>query len=50
MRRSPARGGCASCRARLKEGRVEMVVNVVPGDEERVQGYILTCQSHPRTG
>lgn len=42
-------GVCASCRARLKEGRVEMDANFALGDEELAQGYILTCQSHPRT-
>lgn len=42
-------GVCASCRARLREGRVEMDANFALGDEELAQGYILTCQSHPRT-
>jgi len=42
-------GVCASCRARLIEGEVEMEMNwaLEPGEVE--QGYILTCQSHPKT-
>jgi ring-1,2-phenylacetyl-CoA epoxidase subunit PaaE len=43
-------GVCASCRAKLVEGKVEMDVNYALEEEEVEQGFILTCQSHPRTG
>jgi ring-1,2-phenylacetyl-CoA epoxidase subunit PaaE len=42
-------GVCASCRAKLVEGEVEMDVNYALEDEEVKQGFILTCQSHPRS-
>lgn len=42
-------GVCASCRARLIEGNVEMEMNWALETEEIDQGYILTCQSHPLT-
>ena len=42
-------GVCASCRAKLTTGQVEMVVNYALEEEEVKQGFILTCQSHPRT-
>lgn len=42
-------GVCASCRARLIEGKVEMEMNWALEMEELDQGYILTCQSHPLT-
>ncbi len=42
-------GMCCTCRARLEEGRVDMDRNYAlePGEVEA--GFILTCQSHPRT-
>lgn len=40
-------GVCASCRARLTEGKVEMAANHALEDYEVEQGYILTCQSYP---
>lgn len=44
------RGGvCCTCKARLLEGQVEMDMNWGLEKEEVEQGYILTCQSHPRT-
>lgn len=44
------RGGvCCTCKARLLEGKVEMDMNWGLEKEEVEQGYILTCQSHPRT-
>ncbi len=40
---------CATCKARLLEGQVEMDENHALPDEELDKGFILTCQSHPRT-
>ncbi len=40
---------CATCRARLEEGRVEMADSDILTEEEMEEGYVLTCQSHPRT-
>jgi ring-1,2-phenylacetyl-CoA epoxidase subunit PaaE len=42
-------GVCCTCRARLLEGKVEMDVNYALEEDELAAGYILTCQSHPRT-
>ena len=42
-------GVCCTCRAKLVEGAVEMNVNYGLSPEEVEQGFILTCQSHPRT-
>jgi ring-1,2-phenylacetyl-CoA epoxidase subunit PaaE len=44
-----AGGVCGTCRARLIEGRVQMTENYALEPEELERGYILTCQSHPRT-
>jgi ring-1,2-phenylacetyl-CoA epoxidase subunit PaaE len=42
-------GVCCTCRARLLEGRVEMDLNYALEEDELAAGFILTCQSHPRT-
>lgn len=42
-------GVCCTCRAKLVEGQVKMDVNYALEPEEVAQGFILTCQSHPRT-
>lgn len=40
-------GMCASCKAKLVEGDVEMDKNYALVDSELEAGFILTCQSHP---
>ena len=42
-------GVCCTCKAKLLDGEVEMDVNWGLEQEEVEQGYILTCQSHPKT-
>lgn len=42
-------GVCCTCRARLLEGEVKMDVNYALEEEEVKAGFILTCQSHPRS-
>lgn len=42
-------GVCCTCRAKLAEGAVEMEVNFSLTEEETNAGYILTCQSIPKT-
>lgn len=42
-------GVCGTCRAKLVEGDVEMDRNWALEDEEMARGYVLTCQSHPRS-
>ncbi len=42
-------GMCCTCKAKLLEGEVAMDVHWGLEDEEVEKGYILTCQSHPRT-
>jgi ring-1,2-phenylacetyl-CoA epoxidase subunit PaaE len=42
-------GVCCTCKAKLIEGEVDMDVNYGLEQEEIEQGFILTCQSHPRT-
>lgn len=40
-------GVCATCRAKVTRGRVEMAARYGLTDEEVAQGYVLTCQSLP---
>lgn len=40
---------CSTCMAKLLEGRVEMEMNYVLTDGEINEGFIVTCQSHPKT-
>ncbi|MFZ1692174.1 MAG: 1,2-phenylacetyl-CoA epoxidase subunit PaaE [Flavobacteriales bacterium] len=40
---------CCTCKARVIEGQVEMEMNYALTDEEVADGYVLTCQTHPRS-
>ena len=40
-------GVCATCKAKLVEGKVDMDRNQALQADEIERGYILTCQSHP---
>ncbi len=42
-------GVCCTCRARVMEGEVIMEVNYSLEHDEVEKGFVLTCQSHPRT-
>ncbi|ULQ51377.1 1,2-phenylacetyl-CoA epoxidase subunit PaaE [Flavihumibacter fluvii] len=42
-------GVCSTCRAKLVSGQVDMDQNYALEPEELAAGFILTCQSHPRT-
>ncbi len=42
-------GMCCTCKAKLMEGEVDMDVTWGLEQEEIEKGYILTCQSHPKT-
>ena len=43
------RDRCCTCKAKLLEGEVSMDVHWGLEEEEVAKGYILTCQSHPKT-
>ena len=40
-------GVCATCRAKVTGGKVEMAVHYGLTDDEVAEGYVLTCQSVP---
>ena len=42
-------GVCTTCKAKLIEGKIEMEVNYGLEADEVNAGFILTCQSHPRS-
>ncbi len=42
-------GVCCTCKAKLIEGEIEMEVNYGLEQDEVKAGFILTCQSHPRS-
>ncbi|MBL7791100.1 MAG: 2Fe-2S iron-sulfur cluster binding domain-containing protein [Saprospiraceae bacterium] len=42
-------GVCGTCRAKLIEGQVDMDRNYALEPDELEAGFILTCQSHPKS-
>ncbi|MEM7100051.1 MAG: 2Fe-2S iron-sulfur cluster-binding protein [Pseudomonadota bacterium] len=42
-------GVCATCKARIIEGQVDMDLNHALSEQELSDGFVLTCQSHPIT-
>lgn len=42
-------GVCATCRARLLNGQVELDINHALSEQELAEGLVLTCQAHPIT-
>lgn len=44
-----AGGVCGTCRARVTEGSVSMTENYALEPDEIERGYVLTCQSHPKS-
>lgn len=42
-------GVCCTCRAKVIVGEVDMEVNYALEKDEVEQGFVLTCQSHPKT-
>jgi ring-1,2-phenylacetyl-CoA epoxidase subunit PaaE len=40
-------GVCATCRAKVTAGEVQMKVNYGLSDQELAEGYVLTCQATP---
>lgn len=42
-------GVCCTCRALVVSGEVDMEVNYALDQHEVEKGYVLTCQSHPKT-
>ncbi len=42
-------GVCSTCRAKVVEGKVDMEANYSLEPDEVAKGFVLTCQSHPRT-
>ncbi len=42
-------GVCSTCKAKIMEGEVEMEVCYGLEPDEVAAGYVLTCQSHPKT-
>jgi len=49
LRHSCKSGVCATCRAKLIRGQVDMDSNYALEDYEVARGFILTCQSYPVT-
>jgi ring-1,2-phenylacetyl-CoA epoxidase subunit PaaE len=42
-------GVCCTCRARVMEGKIDMELNYALEKDEVEKGFVLTCQSHPRS-
>jgi len=42
-------GTCSTCMAKLEKGNIEMNVSIGLEDDEKENGYILSCQAHPTT-
>ena len=42
-------GVCATCRAHVSDGEVVMARNQALEEDELSRGFVLTCQSTPRT-
>ncbi|HKK88078.1 MAG TPA: 1,2-phenylacetyl-CoA epoxidase subunit PaaE [Saprospiraceae bacterium] len=42
-------GVCSTCRAKVTKGEVQMMVNYALEPEEVEEGYVLTCQSYPKS-
>lgn len=42
-------GVCCTCRAKVTKGEVDMEVNYALEPDEIEKGFVLTCQSHPKT-
>ena len=40
-------GVCATCKAKLEKGQVDMDLNHALSAQQLAEGFILTCQSHP---
>ena len=40
-------GVCATCKAKLIEGQVDMDLNHALSPQELADGFVLTCQAHP---
>jgi len=40
---------CCTCKAQVLEGKVHMEKNYALSEEEVEQGFILSCQAHPRS-
>jgi len=42
-------GVCASCMAKITNGKAKMIKNMVLTDDEISEGFVLTCQAQPTT-